>query len=92
MARPKNAAAVSVAPEVEDFETPVHVVKADEDAPDGTVKVRVLPKGAGRIATGHYDRQLNVFTYHDKGDHLFLHPSIARVQEDAGFVEIVSGA
>jgi hypothetical protein len=35
--------------------------------------------------------QLNVFTYHKKGDHLFLAPSLAKTQEDAGLVEIVSG-
>lgn len=76
---------------LEPFEKPVPVVKAAGPVPDGVVKVRVLPKGAGRVATGHYDRQLNAFTYHEKGDYLFLHPSLAKTQEDAGLVEIVSG-
>lgn len=77
--------------ELEPFEKPVPVVKSDAAVPDGVVKVRVLPKGDGKVATGHYDRQLNAFTFHKKGDHLFLHPSIAKTQEDAGLVEIVSG-
>jgi hypothetical protein len=76
---------------LEPFERPVPHVKADGPVPDGVVKVRVLPKGAGKVATGHYDRQINAFTYHEKGNHLFLHPSIAKTQEDAGLVEIVSG-
>lgn len=75
---------------LEDFERPVRKIKADAEAPDGTVKVRVLPKGDGKVSTGKYDRQLNAFTYHKKGDFLFLHPSIAQTQEDAGLLEIVS--
>lgn len=75
---------------LEDFERPVRKVKADAEAPDGLVTCRVLPKGDGRVSTGKYDRQLNAFTYHKKGDHLFLHPSIAKTQEDAGLLEIVS--
>lgn len=77
--------------QLEAFEKPVPVVKAEGPVPNGVVKVRVLPKGDGKVATGHFDRQINAFTFHKRGDHLFLHPSVAKTQEDAGLVEIVSG-
>jgi len=54
-----------------------------------TVKVRVLPKGDGKIATGEYDKATNSFTYHKRGDQLELHPTIAEAQENNGHVEIV---
>lgn len=74
---------------LEEFEKPVAKVKPETETPNGQVKIRVLPKGDGKIATGHFDRQLNAFTYHAKGDHLFVHPVVARAQEDNGLVEIV---
>lgn len=76
---------------LEPFEQPVPTVKPATKTPAGMVKVRVLPRGDGKVATGHYDRQLNEFTYHKKGDHLFVHPSVAKQQEDNGNVEIVDG-
>jgi hypothetical protein len=75
----------------EEFEQPVPVVKADTPTPDWRTKVRVLPSGDGKIATGHYDRESNAFTYHKKGDFLHLPPALAKEQEDRGLVEIVSG-
>jgi hypothetical protein len=75
--------------ELEPFERPVEKVTADQPTPAGKVKIRVLPKGDGKVATGKYDRQTNSFTYHKKGDHLFVHESIAKTQEDNGLVEIV---
>lgn len=74
---------------LEEFEQPTPKVSADEPTPNGKTKIRVLPKGDGKIATGHFDRQLNAFTYHKKGDHLFVHPSIAKTQEDNGLAEII---
>lgn len=74
---------------LENFEKPVVVVKPDAPTPSGMAKVRVLPKGDGKVATGKYDRQTNSFTYHKKGDHLFVHPQTAKQQEDNGLVEIV---
>jgi hypothetical protein len=76
---------------LEPFQEPVPVITPKDPTPDGLMKVRVLPKGDGRVATGHFDRAENKFTYHAKGDHLFLSPDLARTQEDAGLVEIVSG-
>lgn len=76
---------------LEPFEQPVPVVKPKDATPLGMAKIRVLPKGDGKIATGHYDRQTNSFTYHKKGDHLFVHPAVAKQQEDNGLVEIVDG-
>lgn len=75
---------------LEPFERPVPVVKADDPVPQWRTKVRVLPKGAGVIATGHYDKVENAFTYHDKGDFLLLPPKIAKEQEDNGLVEIIA--
>lgn len=74
---------------LEEFEQPTPKVSADEPTPNGKTKIRVLPKGDGKIATGHFDRQLNSFTYHKKGDHLFVHPGIAKTQEDNGLAEII---
>jgi len=75
----------------EPFEQPVPDVKPKTKTPAGMAKIRVLPKGDGKIATGHYDRQTNSFTYHAKGDHLFVHPAVAKAQEDNGLVEIIDG-
>lgn len=75
--------------ELEEFEQPVPKVTAEQATPHGMAKIRVLPKGDGKVATGHYDRQTNTFTMHKKGDHLFVHPSVAKQQEDNGLVEIV---
>lgn len=89
---PRKAVAETAteAPEKEPFELPVPKVAATDPTPDGVVKVRVLPRGDGKVATGHYDRQTNSFTMHKKGDHLFVHPAVAREQEDNGLVEIVN--
>lgn len=76
---------------LEEFEKPVAKIRANAKAPDGKVKIRVLPKGDGKIATGHFDRQTNSFTYHAKGEHLFVHPTVAKEQEDNGLVEIIDG-
>lgn len=76
---------------LEPFQEPVPVIRANDPTPAGLVKVRVLPKGDGRVATGHFDREANAFTYHAKGDHLFLGQKLAETQEEAGLVEIVSG-
>lgn len=76
---------------LEPFERPVPVVKPGDPVPEGNMMVRVLPKGAGKIATGHFDRPANAFTYHDKGAHLILPEKIAKAQEDAGLLEIVNG-
>lgn len=76
--------------EMEPFERPVPKVTAETTVPEGKVKVRVLPKGDGKVATGHYDRQTNSFTAYKRGDFLMLHPSIAKTQEDNGLVEIVT--
>jgi hypothetical protein len=76
---------------LEPFQKPVPTITAADPTPNGTVKVRVLPKGHGRVATGHFDQAANAFTYHSKGDHLFLGAALAKTQEDAGLVEIVSG-
>lgn len=100
MARPSKAAiaaraAALVAAEEagpEPFELPVPVIAAADQTPQGLVKVRVLPKGDGKVATGHFDREANKFTYHTRGDHLFLSPGLAQTQEDAGLVEIVRGS
>lgn len=66
-------------------------VSATDIPPAGMATVRVLPKGDGRIATGSFDRAANAFTYHKRGDHLIVENAVARAQEDAGLVEIVSG-
>lgn len=87
-----EATAVEGAEAVEPFQEPVPVVKPDDAVPAGKAKVRVLPKGDGRVATGHFDVDANAFSFHKKGDHLFLDPALAKTQEDAGLVEIVSGA
>lgn len=76
--------------ELEPFQRPVPKVKADTPTPAGKAKIRVLPKGDGKVATGHYDKHLNAFTHHARGDYLFVHPSVAKAQEDNGLVEIVS--
>lgn len=76
---------------LEPFERPVPVVKPGDPVPDGMAMVRVLPKGAGRIATGHYSREENAFTSHDKGAYLIVSAKTARDQEDNGLVEIVNG-
>lgn len=96
MARPSKAAIAAVATALaedetapEPFEMPVPVIKPESKTPEGLVKVRVLPKGDGRVATGYFDRSINKFTTHVRGDHLFLEPALARTQEDAGLVEIV---
>lgn len=60
-----------------------------EVLPKNHVKVRVLPKGDGKVSTGEYDQQTNSFPYHKRGDTLVLHESIARTQEDNGYVEIL---
>lgn len=101
MARPTNAERAARAaaqadatmPEgdVETFLQPVAPVAADDIPPDGMATVRVLPKGDGRVATGHFDRAANAFTYHGRGDHLIVESAVARAQEDAGLVEIVHG-
>lgn len=76
---------------LEDFEQPVPTISADADVPAGKACVRVLPRGHGRIATGHYDRTTNAFTYHSKGDHLIVDAVVAKSQEDNGLVETVNG-
>lgn len=76
---------------LEPFEQPVPVVDPDAPVRAGMATVRVLPKGAGKIATGHYDRAANVFSYYEKGEHLCIPLTIARAQEDNGYVEIVNG-
>ena len=77
--------------DVEAFLRPVKRIAPDTAAPEGMATVRVLPKGDGRIATGHFDRAANAFTYHSRGDHLIVENTVARAQEDAGLVEIVHG-
>lgn len=85
-----NATAVEGDEAVETFQ---ESAPDDNDAaPAGKVKVRVLPRGDGRIATGQFDTAANAFSFHKKGDHLFLDLALAKVQEDAGLVEIVSGS
>jgi hypothetical protein len=79
------------APALEPFQEPVPVVKAESPTPNGLVKVRVLPNGDGRVATGHYDRETNAFSYHKKGDHLCVPEHVAKAQEKNGLVEIVDG-
>lgn len=90
MAPRKAVADVTEAPEKEPFELPVPKVSATDKTPEGMTKVRVLPRGDGKVATGHYDRQTNSFTSYKKGDHAFVHPVVAREQEGNGLVEIVN--
>lgn len=91
LAKP-NADETMIEGDDESFLEPVPVVSAADPTPKGVLKVRVLPRGDGRVATGRFDRAANKFTFHAKGDHLFLAADLAKTQEDAGLVEIVSGA
>lgn len=75
---------------LEPFERHAPVVDPKDPVPKGMVMARVLPNGNGVIATGHFDRPNNAFTYYNKGDHLIIPERVAKTQEDAGLVEIVN--
>lgn len=62
----------------------------DEAEKPNVVKVRILPRGDGKVYTGDYDQITNSFPKHKKGDVIDLHPAIAEEQEEAGHVEILS--
>jgi hypothetical protein len=60
--------------------------KSDEPKiPEGHVKVRVLPLGAGKVSTG----ENNGMERAEKGQFLIAEKSVAEAQEKRGFVEIV---
>jgi hypothetical protein len=53
------------------------------------VRVRVLPAGDGRVATGKYDATTNRFTTYSRGEVILLDADVARAQERNGLLEIV---
>jgi hypothetical protein len=55
------------------------------EIPEGYVKVRVLPLGAGKVSTGGN----NGMERAEKGAFLVAEKSVAEAQEKRGFVEIV---
>ena len=65
----------------------------DVQAPDikpGHVRVRVLPMGCGKVATGEHCRTTSAPLHHKKGDILAVSADVGEALEERGFGEVQS--